>query len=53
MKKSIKKTKSGNAGQIKTGKSGSHIIPFENSGHSLFLEETHTFNEALIKFAGK
>jgi pimeloyl-ACP methyl ester carboxylesterase len=29
----------------------SHIIAFENSGHSLFLEETHKFNMELIKFA--
>lgn len=41
------------AGQMKTGISGSHIVAFENSGHSLFLEETHKFNEELIKFAGK
>jgi non-heme chloroperoxidase len=31
--------------------SDSHLIPFENSGHSLFLEETKKFNEELIKFA--
>jgi pimeloyl-ACP methyl ester carboxylesterase len=53
MKKSIKKTKYGNARQIKNGISGSYIISFENSGHSLFLEETHTYNEALIKFSGQ
>jgi non-heme chloroperoxidase len=41
------------AGQMKTGISGSHIVVFENSGHSLFLEETQKFNEELIKFAGK
>jgi pimeloyl-ACP methyl ester carboxylesterase len=41
------------AGQMKTGISGSHIVPFENSGHSLFLEETRKFNAELIKFAGK
>jgi pimeloyl-ACP methyl ester carboxylesterase len=41
------------AGQMKTGISGSHIVAFENSGHSLFLEETQKFNEELIKFAGK
>jgi non-heme chloroperoxidase len=29
----------------------SHIVVFENSGHSLFLEETHKFNTELIKFA--
>lgn len=31
----------------------SHIITFENSGHSLFLEETLKFNSELIKFAKK
>jgi len=41
------------AGQMKTGISGSHIVAFENSGHSLFLEETQKFNAELIKFAGK
>jgi pimeloyl-ACP methyl ester carboxylesterase len=41
------------AGQMKAGISGSHIIAFENSGHSLFLEETRKFNAELIKFAGK
>jgi non-heme chloroperoxidase len=40
------------AGQMKTGISDSHIVAFENSGHSLFLEETHKFNAELIKFAG-
>jgi pimeloyl-ACP methyl ester carboxylesterase len=35
------------------GISDSHIVAFENSGHSLFLEEKHKFNEELIKFAGK
>ena len=41
------------AGQMKTGIYGSQIVAFENSGHSMFLEETHKFNEELIKFAGK
>jgi non-heme chloroperoxidase len=41
------------AGQMKSRISGSHIIPFEKSGHSLFLEETKKFNEELIKFAKK
>ena len=41
------------AEQMKAGISGSQLIPFENSGHSLFLEETQKFNAALIKFAGK
>jgi hypothetical protein len=53
MKKSIKKTKSDKSGPMKAGITVSNIIAVENSGHSLFLEETHTFNEALIKFAGK
>lgn len=29
----------------------STLIPFENSGHALFLEETKKFNAELIKFA--
>jgi len=41
------------AGQMKTGISGSHIVAFENSGHSMFLEETDKFNSELIKFAKK
>src|SRR5450759_385791 len=41
------------AEQMKAGISNSHIVVFENSGHSLFLEETHKFNAELIKFAGK
>ena len=41
------------AEQMKAGISNSHIIAFENSGHSLFLEETHKFNAELIKFAEK
>ena len=41
------------AEQMKAGISDSQLIPFENSGHSLFLEETEKFNAALIKFAGK
>ena len=40
------------AEQMKAGISNSHIVAFENSGHSLFLEETHKFNAELIKFAG-
>ena len=39
------------AEQMKAGISDSQLIPFENSGHSLFLEETEKFNAALIKFA--
>jgi len=41
------------AEQMKTGISDSHLIAFEKSGHSLFLEETHKFNTELIKFAAK
>jgi len=41
------------AEQMQAGISNSHIIAFENSGHSLFLEETHKFNAELIKFAKK
>jgi len=41
------------AEQMKAGISNSYIVPFENSGHSLFLEETKKFNAELIKFAGK
>jgi len=41
------------AEQMKAGISNSNIVAFENSGHSLFLEETHKFNAELIKFAGK
>lgn len=39
------------AEQLKAGIPGSRLIAFENSGHSLFLEETLKFNEELIKFA--
>src|ERR1035437_8358626 len=41
------------AEQRKAGTSNSNVIAFENSGHSLFLEETHKFNAELIKFAEK
>ncbi|MBE0538832.1 MAG: alpha/beta hydrolase [Ignavibacterium sp.] len=41
------------AEQMNAGIAHSQIIPFENSGHSLFLEETQKFNEELIKFAGE
>jgi non-heme chloroperoxidase len=40
------------AEQMKAGIENSTLIPFENSGHSLFLEETKKFNSELIKFAG-
>ena len=39
------------AKQMKIGIMDSHIVAFENSGHSLFLEETYKFNTELIKFA--
>ena len=41
------------AEQMKAGIAGSHIVAFEHSGHSLFLEETPKFNAELINFAGK
>ena len=41
------------AEQMKAGITDSHIIAFEKSGHSLFLEETKKFNAELIRFAGK
>jgi len=41
------------AEQMKAGISNSYIVAFENSGHSMFLEETEKFNRELIKFAGK
>jgi len=41
------------AEQMKFGIKNSHIIAFENSGHSMFLEETIKFNSELIKFAKK
>jgi non-heme chloroperoxidase len=41
------------AGQMKAGISGSQLVAFSKSGHSLFLEETHKFNTELIKFAEK
>ncbi len=37
--------------QMKAAITGSGIIAFENSGHSMFLEETKKFNSELIKFA--
>src|SRR5665647_1852775 len=39
------------AEQMKAGILNSHLVAFENSGHSLFLEETQKFNAELIKFA--
>jgi pimeloyl-ACP methyl ester carboxylesterase len=39
------------AEQMNAGIAHSHFIAFENSGHSLFLEETQKFNAELINFA--
>jgi len=41
------------AEQMNAGIRNSHLVAFENSGHSLFLEETEKFNAELIKFAGE
>ena len=41
------------AEQMKAILLNSHLVVFENSGHSLFLEETQKFNLELIKFAGQ
>jgi pimeloyl-ACP methyl ester carboxylesterase len=41
------------AEQMKAGIPNSHIIAFEDSGHSMFLEETQKFNTELINFARK
>ncbi|PKP32224.1 MAG: alpha/beta hydrolase [Bacteroidetes bacterium HGW-Bacteroidetes-16] len=41
------------AEQMKAGIKNSYIVAFENSGHSMFLEETLKFNAELIKFAQK
>ena len=41
------------AEQMKAGIPNSHLVAFENSGHSLFLEETQKFNQELIQFANK
>ena len=39
------------AEQMLAGIENSQLVAFENSGHSLFLEETKKFNFELIKFA--
>lgn len=39
------------AKQMEAGIKGSQLVSFENSGHSLFLEEIEKFNDELIKFA--
>jgi non-heme chloroperoxidase len=38
---------------MKAGIKDSHIVTFEKSGHSLFLEEMDKFNSELMKFAKK
>ena len=39
------------AEQMNAGIYDSQLVAFDNSGHSLFLEEKHKFNNELIKFA--
>jgi len=39
--------------QTNAGIANSQLVAFEESGHSLFLEESEKFNDELIKFAGK
>jgi len=39
------------AEQMKASIKNSQIVAFENSGHSMFLEETDKFNSELIQFA--
>lgn len=41
------------AEQMKAGIKDSQLVAFENSGHSMFLEETQKFNAELMKFAVK
>lgn len=41
------------AEEMNAGISDSQLVAFDNSGHSLFLEEKHKFNDELIKFAQK
>jgi len=41
------------AEQMKAGIKDSHIVAFEKSGHSMFLEEMDKFNSELMKFAKK
>jgi len=41
------------AEQMNAGIANSHLVAFENSGHSLFLEEMQKFNTELIAFAAK
>src|SRR5688500_17795081 len=39
------------AEQLHIGIPNSKLVPFENSGHALFLEERPKFNEELLSFA--
>ncbi|XEC95173.1 alpha/beta fold hydrolase [Paenibacillus tarimensis] len=39
-----------NAQAVQQGIAGSHLYPFYNSGHGLFIEEAETFNAALLGF---
>lgn len=39
------------ANELNKGIENSYIIPFENSGHALFVEEMEKFNKELEKFA--
>jgi non-heme chloroperoxidase len=41
------------AEQMQKAIKNSHIIDFENSGHSMFLEEKEKFNSEIIDFAGE
>ncbi|MEO6228605.1 MAG: alpha/beta hydrolase [Ferruginibacter sp.] len=41
------------AEQMQKGIKNSYIVPFENSGHGLFIEEFEKFNFELIKFMQK
>jgi len=40
------------AEQLHTAIPNSKLVPFENSGHALFVEELDKFNKELIEFAG-
>lgn len=41
------------AEQMKLAIKNSELIPFENSGHALFIEEREKFNNSLISFIKK
>ena len=41
------------ANQMKAGIANAQLVAFEESGHSLFLEETQKFNAELMKFVKK